>query len=220
MQAARARTSTFVASRLLGGLAAVCLLLSACARLPYTTQVIQEDKRVVVIIQREVEHKGYTHPVSFKPDELKALLAGFSIREQKSVPLRWFSEDVPPKKIFRLDELEALAPALTEAFAKAGPDERVHFTLLAPGPNPNYDRDTTAGWLVFRDPFFHLEVEYFHTLLPVRKIDQYDYNFPLTNKAPASYLLYFEPGRFWVVDPAIGKRGVDARAFLKAAGSP
>lgn len=191
-----------------------------CARLPYTTQVVQQDQRAVVTIQHEVERKGYTHPTQLSVEELRRILSGFSVREKKQVPMRWFAEEVPPKTVFRQDELDALVPAIAQAFQKLGPEERVYFTVLAPGPNPNYDRDTTAGWLAFRDPFLHIDLEYFHTLLPVRKSDQYDYNFPLTNKAPASYLIYFEPGRFWIVDPIDGDRGVDIRGLLKSAHAP
>ena len=202
-------------------IALVAVLAAAgCARLPYTTQVVQQDQRVTVTIQREVERKGYTHPVQFSEEELRTILSGFSVREKKQIPLRWFTEEVPPKTVFRQDELDALVPAITQAFQKLGPEERVYFTVLAPGPNPNYDRDTTAGWLAFREPCLHIGLDYFHTLLPVRKIDQYDYNFPLTNKAPASYLIYFEPGRFWIVDPGDGDRGVDVRGFLRAGGLP
>ena len=193
---------------------------TGCARLPYTTQVVQQNQRVTVTIQHEVERKGYTHPAQFSSDDLRRILSGFSIREKKTVPMRWFAEEVPPKNLFRQDELDRLVPAIEQGFQRLGPEERVYFTVLAPGPNPNYDRDTTAGWLAFRDPYFHIGLEYFHTLLPVRKIDQYDYNFPLTNKAPASYLIYFEPGRFWIVDPAGGERGVDVRGLLRASGLP
>jgi len=194
--------------------------VAGCARLPYTTQVVQQEQRVVVTIQHEVDHKGYTHPLQLSPDELRRILSGFSVREKKAMPMRWFAEEVPPKTVFRQDELDALAPGIVQALQKLGPDERVYFTVLAPGPNPNYDRDTTAGWMAFRDPYFHIGLDYFHTLLPVRKIDQYDYNFPLTNKTPTSYLIYFEPGRFWIVDPAGDDRGVDIRGLLKSANMP
>jgi hypothetical protein len=199
---------------------AVLAATEGCARLPYTTRVVQKDQRVVVTIQHEVEHKGYTHPAQFSVEELRTTLSGFSVREKKQIPLRWFAEEVPPKTVFRRDELDMLAPALAQAFEMLGPEERVYFTVLAPGPNPNYDRDTTAVWLAFRDPYLHLALDYFHTLLPVRQIDQYDYNFPLTNKAPASYLIYFEPGRFWMVDPIDGERGVEIRGLLKSANAP
>lgn len=206
--------------RLIIILIAVAAAVHGCARLPYTTQVVQQDQRVFVAIQHEVKRTAYTHPMQFNPDELKTVLNGFSVREKKKVPLRWFAEEVPPQKAFRQDELDALVQPLASAFEKAGPEERVYFRLYMPGPNPNYDRDTTAGWLAFHDPYLHMELDYFHSLLPVRKIDQYDYNYPLTEPTPISYHLYFEPGRFWVVDPASGDRAVDIRGLFKSSSVP
>jgi hypothetical protein len=203
-------------SRLIAlGIAFVLIFGVACARLPYTTRIIHDSPRALVALRHELKPAGYTQPAQLTADELRPALAGLSIREKRGVPLRWFAEDVPPKRLFRPDELEVLTPLLIEALGQAGPDEHVAFRLLAPGPNPNYDRDTTAGWVAFRDPYLHVEVDYFHTLLPVRRIDQYDYNFPLTEKNPADYLLYFEPGRFWVVDRATGERAIDLRAMSK-----
>jgi hypothetical protein len=65
-----------------------------------------------------------------------------------------------------------------------------------------------------------MELDYFHTLLPVRKTDQYDYNYPLPERTPLSYHLYFEPGRYWVEDPASGDRAVDIRGLLKSGSAP
>ena len=41
-----------------------------------------------------------------------------------------------------------LKPVLAEALRRATPEERVAFTLLAPGMNPRYDRDVLGGWLL------------------------------------------------------------------------
>jgi hypothetical protein len=190
--------------------------LFGCARLPYTTAVLHEDQRVRVTLQREVEPAGYTHPVQLSAAEVASLLRGFSIREQQRLPLRWFAEEIPPKPLFREDEVQALAPPLAEALQKVGPEERVHFELLAPGFNPRYRKDTNAGWVAVRDPYLYLTMEYFHTQIPVRKSDQYDYNYPTPPPPPKDYLLYFEPGRFWVTNGK-GKRAVDFRPFLQSA---
>ena len=131
---------------LIGGL----LSLFGCARMPYTVRTVHEDQRVVVTIQREVKPAGYSHPVQLSAQELGQILSSFSFRAKQRLPLRWFAEEVPPKTVFRQDELEALAPFLAEALQKVGPDERVHFQVLAPGMNPAYERDTTGGWIFTR----------------------------------------------------------------------
>jgi len=200
----------------------LCVLIAGvlgegCARLPYTTQVLHEDRRVVVSLQRDPDAAPYTHPVRLQADEVTAVLNGFSFREKQRLPLRWFAEEVPPKKIFRSDEMQALVPFLVEGLEKAAPDERVYFQVLAPGMNPAAERDTTAGWIAVREPYLHLVLEHYHAQFPVRKSEQWDLRYPATPPLPKTYLLYFEPGRFWETEPESGRQAVQLREFLKAA---
>lgn len=194
---------------------AVGFTISGCARLPYTTKMVHDDERIVVNVQREVEPQAYTHPIQLTSGEVAAILRGLSIREQQRLPLRWFAEELPPKPLFRHDELEALAPHLADALQQLGLNERAHFEVRGPGNNPRYSRDTLAGWVAVRDPYLYLKVEYFHNQIPIRKSDNYDYNYPLTPPTPKNYILYFEPGRFWVADDK-GTRAVEYRQFLKS----
>ncbi|HJU63465.1 MAG TPA: hypothetical protein VJ864_15595, partial [Candidatus Binatia bacterium] len=149
--------------------------------------------------------------------ELAAVLAGFSFREKQRLPLRWFAEEVPPKKIFRADEMQVVVPFLVEALERAAPDERVYFQVLAPGMNPAAERATTAGWIAVREPYLHLVLEHYHAQFPLRKSEQWDLRYPTTPPEPKTYLLYFEPGRFWETDPVSRQQAVRLREFLKAA---
>lgn len=191
------------------------VLAASCARLPYTTSVVHEDRRVIVSLQRDPHAVPYTHPVHLPADELTAVMSGFSFREKQRLPLRWFAEEVPPKKIFRSDEMQALVPFLSEGLAKASPDERVYFQVLAPGINPAAERDTTAGWIAVREPYLHLELEHYHAQFPVRKSEPFDLRYPATPPMPKTYILYFEPGRFWETDQASGRQAVQLPEFLK-----
>ena len=211
------RTRFLQAYRLLVCLLLVGMMSVGCARLPYTTKVIHEDRRVVVSLQRDLDAVPYTHPVQLRADEVSAVLAGFSFREKQRLPLRWFAEEVPPKKIFRTDEMEAVVPFLVEGLEKAAPDKRVYFQLLAPGMNPAADRDTTAGWIAVREPYLHLVLEHYHAQFPTRKSEQWDLRYPAIPPEPGTYLLYFEPGRFWETDPVSGQQAVQLREFLKTA---
>ena len=195
-------------------LVAVLISLTGCARMPYTTHVLHEDRRVRITAQHELEPAGYSHPVRLSPADLANILRGLSIRETQRLPLRWFEEEVPPKPLLRADEISALAPALADALTRVGPDERVHFEVIAPGMNPAILNDVVAGWVAVRDPHFHIVPEYFHTQIPTHKSDPYDYNYPTPPPPPRDYLLYFEPGRFWV-ESGKGRRALDYRQFLK-----
>jgi hypothetical protein len=187
--------------------------LGGCARLPYTTKLVHEDQRVEVKLQREVKPAGYAHPAQLTPTEVAAILRGFSMRPQKSVPMRWFDEEVPPKPVFREDEIMALSKWLPAGLQAATSEERVHFALFAPGMNPSNERDVTAGWVAVREPYFYFTIEYFHTQVPTRMSDQYDFNLPTPPPLAGSYQLYFEPGRFWLSD-SNGERGLEYRQFL------
>jgi hypothetical protein len=202
------------------GCAGAALLTLSCARLPYETTSIQQTERLRVALQREVEPATYTHPVELSTSDLAALLAGYSIRPRPSLPLRWYAEEVPPTRLFRADEIQVLAPVLGEALRRASPNERVAFTLLAPGLNPRYDRDVVGGWLTFREGLLHLTIEYFHVPQPATRFSPYDTNYPTPPSGPEAYVLYFEPGRFWVLDEMRKSRAVDVRGFLKSAARP
>lgn len=204
--------STSCALTMLG---VIGLGLTGCARLPYTTKVVYEGPLVHVALQQEVKPTGYSHPVQLTVQEVAATLRGFSLRAEQRLPLRWFAEEAPPKKLFREDELMLLSSYLVDGLRAAGPEERVHFQLSAPGMNPADSRNVTAGWMAIREPYLYLGIEYFHTAIPIRKVDNYYQNNPVLPPMPTTYLLFFEPGRFWVTDQK-GTRGLDYRPFLKA----
>lgn len=198
----------------------MALAANGCARLPYTTTVLHDDERLAVTLQHEVEPMGYTHPVQLTAGEVAAILRGFSLRPAQTLPLRWYAEEEPPKPLFREDELSLVAPALSQAFQRVGPAERVWFEVRAPGLNPATSRSVTAGWLAVRDSYLYLTIEQVHAQIPIRKSDQYDYNFPTPPPLPGSFLLYFEPGRFWVTEGSGTARALHYREFLKSAIPP
>lgn len=194
---------------------AVMGLSSSCARLPYTTKVVHEDGRVVVTLLQELDQPAYSHPAQLSSEDITAILERFSFRPKQRLPLRWFAEEDPPKPIFRPDELKALTGRLSEGLHAAGPGERVHFELRAPGFNPTARYDVIGGWIAVRDPYLYLTLEYVHVQVPNHKFDPYDYNYPTPPQLPRDYLLYFEPGRFWGTDQQ-GDSALDYRAFLSA----
>ena len=187
-----------------------------CARLPFTTATIYESSYTQILLQQEVEPAGYTHPIRFTADQVAAMLHGFSLRAEQSVPLRWFAEEQPPQKLLREDEIARLATYLVDAFEKAGPNERVHFALSAPGINRADAKTVTSGWMAVREPFIYVTVEQFHAEVPIRRSDQYLPNNPQMPPLPGSFRLFFEPGRFWRIDRA-GVRALEYREFLKSA---
>jgi hypothetical protein len=187
---------------------------TACARMPYTTKTVHEDFRVAVTVQHEIGPSKYSHPVQLTAEQVVAILRNFSLREEQRLPLRWFAEEVAPKPVFREEELVWVSPYLVEALQKAGPEERAHFQVFAPGMNRADTRNVTAGWVAVREPYLYLTIEYFHTEIPTRHSDPYYPNNPEMPPQPKTYLLFFEPGRFWVTDQK-GTRALQFQDYLK-----
>ena len=185
-----------------------------CSRIPYTTKTVHQDSRVAVDLQHEIAPARYSHPVQLTADQVAAILRNFSLREEQRLPLRWFAEEQSPKPVFREEELVWVSPYLVTALEKAGPDERAHFQLFSPGMNRADTRNVTAGWVAVREPFLYLTIEYFHTEIPTRHSDPYYPNNPEMPPQPKTYLLFFEPGRFWVTDQS-GARALQFQDFLK-----
>lgn len=192
----------------------VGVTVTGCARLPYTTRTIHQDARLVVTVEHDAKSSA-SHSVQLTAADVSRILKGFSIRPQQRLPLRWFAEETPPRPLFREDERELLAPSLAEALQQLKSNERAHFEVIAPGFNPRDERDVVAGWVAIRDPLLYINIEYFHDQLPKRSSDWYDYNHPTPPKSPRDYILYFEPGRFWLSDEK-DARGVEFSQFLKS----
>jgi hypothetical protein len=191
--------------------------LVGCARLPYTTKTVYESKFVGVTLQREIAPTGYSHPAQFTADQMTMILRGFSLREQQRLPLRWFAEEQPPQRLLRDDEIMRVAAFLVDAFEKAGPDERVHFTLAAPGKNRADTKTVTDGWMAIRGSKLYMTIEHFHAEIPMRSSDNYFPNNPQMAPLPGSFLLFFEPGRFWGADRQQEVWALDYREFVKSA---
>lgn len=196
-------------------LSSLSLWTYGCARIPETTRVLQDDDRVLVAFETDLDAppRAHTTRTDISTERLTALLRGFSVRPHHAV----FADDTPPKKLFRERELEALVPALHEALLKVGFRERIRFEVLSPGRNPRYWRDVTGGWVKVRDHYLHLGVDYLHVEQPVRKADAYDRNYPTPWAPEKNYTVYFEPERYYVVDPLVKGFAVDLDRYNGAA---
>jgi hypothetical protein len=208
-----------VGSRLV--LALFCLLAIGCARLPVPIQVIHEDQRMAIRIERVAKDESYTHPISLKVADVAKLLKGMSSREQPATwPLRLFGKTATPERLFRDEELQALAPYLVEGLRMANPNEWVAFALYEPGLNPSYERIVTSGWIAVRDPFFHVGLTYVRSLQPQSPTRGYYPFYPEVPPAPPPYELFFEPQQFWMKDPADGTSAVQFLDYLRTVAPP
>ena len=99
-------------------IAAYILIGLGCARMPYTTSMVHQDQRVTVMLQREIEQPGYTHPVQIAPQQVATILRGFSLREEQRLPLRWFAEEAPPEENLQRRRTGRIDPAALRCAAE------------------------------------------------------------------------------------------------------
>ena len=209
----------FVGSRL--GLALFCLLAIGCARLPVPIQDIHEDQHMVIRIERVAKDEGFTHPMSLKSADVARVLRGISVREQPSTwPLRLFGKTATPERLFRDEQLQALAPYLVEGLRMANPNERITFALYEPGLNPTYERIVTSGWMAIRGPFFHVGLTYVRSLQPQSLTRGYYPFYPEVPPAPPPYELFFEPQQFLMKDPTDGTPAIQFVDYLRTVVPP
>jgi hypothetical protein len=178
--------------------------------------VIQDDPRLLVTVEREVQPSRYTHPIDLTGEQVGAILREFSIIEKQRVDASW-SPGTRPKRLFSDGEVDRLAPVLAEGLKKAGPEDRVYFEVRAKGNNALYDRDVVAGWMAARDPYLYLKIEHFHTQMPMTNEDPYfkSPRYPSLPPAETDYILYFRKDGLWGNDPQ-GTPSLDYRRFLSA----
>ncbi|GAB4343491.1 MAG: hypothetical protein Kow0099_22000 [Candidatus Abyssubacteria bacterium] len=115
--------------------ALACIVtVTGCAQTRTVKTEIYRDRQMEIALRSMVGpegqplQRGYSHPASFEPDELKYLLASLKFRERG---LLGWSE---AKRVFTSAELYRLAPHLIEAFAKATPEDEISFRVLTPRP--------------------------------------------------------------------------------------
>lgn len=203
------------------GLAMLCLLAVGCARLPVPIEVIHEDQSLLIRTERVATDKPYTHPTSFKADDLSRILRGISVQERPgSFPLQLYGRASEPERLFDEREIRAIVPYLAAGLQAAKPDERVAFALYEPGLNPTYERVVTSGWIAVRAPFFHIACDYVRSLQPISPSHNYSLFYPELPPAPPPYDVLFEPQQFWITDPADETSAVQFREYLRTVAPP
>lgn len=200
------------------GLILFLYFVMGCARLPVPVQVMHEDQNLLIRTERVSNGKNYSHPLSLKADDVAKILSGFSVQERPtSWPLRLFGKDTTPERLFSQDQIQVLAPYLADGLRAAKPDERVAFALYTPGPNSAYERYVTSGWIVVRNPFFHIALEYVRSLQPRSPTHNYYPFYPEMPSTPPPSDVLFEPHEFWMADPVDGQAAVQFRDYLRSA---
>jgi hypothetical protein len=110
-------------------LAVLCaFVLCSCAQTRVVKTKIYGDRGQTISLRKEVSAdavpvaKGYSHPITFEPEDLKYIMS--SIGYQEKGLFGWSDT----QRLFTAEQLYRLTPHLLEGLAKATPDDEVLFS--------------------------------------------------------------------------------------------
>ncbi len=180
-----------------------------------------------VLLVPEEESQRNDHPVTLTPTEIGTLLHRVLYSERRNFLSRLLIGEAVKHRVFHLDDIAFLAPAVSQALAQATPDERVFFHLSRPGSGTGEQgttptqtgmpgvamgrpviiggEESTSGWIFVRGPLLHLvlsEVQYVHG--PAPDISQYIREMQNVPKVPTGFTLTFDPETYMVTESSWG----------------
>ena len=143
--------------RLMAGCCLIALALGACStgRMVYDQNDVRIGIETDPSVGRGKPPVANAHPAQLTKEEIKTLLGMVHVTGWSGMVLGIFA---PPQPVPLLPDtqLNDHAAHFSEAFAQAGPDERVFFSF--PKPDVHYSEDRTTGALFLRERYLHVVV--------------------------------------------------------------
>lgn len=103
------------------------LITASCVGAP-EVRSIYEDVRTSVRLQEDREAgAGHSHPTRLSPLEVAKLLGGVRVVDERYALHELIAGSAPAEAAFNLEEIRALAPAISKALSIARPNELVTF---------------------------------------------------------------------------------------------
>ncbi len=132
----------------------------------------------------------YDHPVSWKDEDLAAVMAGLFLEERVGL----MDNVKPSQPLFSAEEIDLLHPAIRQAFEKATRAEWIAFVLLQPH---GAETEVTSGGLFVESHRMHVVVANHRTLVAGNSVDLAGVrNNPFYSIKGSGGGLAFEPRRF------------------------
>jgi hypothetical protein len=173
-------------------------LLAGCAVPQTPARVIYEDPANFVRVEKdptvfvELPHTLHSHPVSISPDQIARILNGFRARDHRTALHIRISGEAPKEPVFRKEEVELLAPRISEALERAEPTERVAYYLSQ--PQTSIKREITTGGIYVRGNHLHFILGNYHVIYGIPAYGMvYDRRYPIMPTAAKGFDLFFEP---------------------------
>ncbi|HEY3198405.1 MAG TPA: hypothetical protein VGJ57_10350 [Nitrospirales bacterium] len=133
--------------------ATVLILLLGCASRQAEVK-IHESSHGAVSLER-VDNGSYqaSHPVSVDSSIIATVLGGLLVQEKQGAVQALLGTVPQPVPVFSEEEIRFLSPLITDAFARASPDERVKFHVAQGLPLGSV---ITGAWLFIKQDQLYL----------------------------------------------------------------
>lgn len=114
----------------------ITLALSACATRPELDLTIHESDRGAVYVER-IHDRSFraAHPITVSADTMARLLRGVIIKEDRGPFGNLVIGRPGAVRAFRDEDIQFLAPLLSEGLTKAASDQQIGFRVVRPGMN-------------------------------------------------------------------------------------
>jgi hypothetical protein len=142
-------------------LVAGSLLVAGCASRWVSTPVLNEkNAKVSLELHQEGDEtvaQNYSHPYAINTGDLERMLNDMAYIEKVGMVEKAIKGQ-KPEPVFQADESARLAPAVSEALAKATPDQRVRFQSLNRGGGLIFASRRVTEGVVFAGPSDRLNI--------------------------------------------------------------
>lgn len=170
------------------------VVFSGCSAPVLTSRVVlQEPAWFVRLDSFATEDRAsarYDHPVSWKDEDLAAVMAGLFLEERGGL----MDNAKPPQSLFSAEEINLLYPAIRQAFEKATRTEWIVFVLVQPH---GVETGVTSGALFVESHRLHVVVANHRRVLAQHSGELADVRTnPLHSIKGSGGSLAFEPPRF------------------------
>ncbi len=179
-------------------LALTLTFFSACAVPHVPSRIVYEDP--TTFVRAEADHRvlperpetRHTHPATVGATEMAMILKGVHVRDHRLTVHTWISGQAEIEPAFTDEEIELLAPKLSEALEKATPEERVTYYLSY--PQTSVKRQITSGGLYVQHRELHFTLSNHREIYGIPAYGMvYDRRYPTLPIAPKGFDVLFDP---------------------------
>jgi len=173
-------------------------LLAGCAVPHVPSRIVYEDP--INFVRLELDPRvlpdrpdtRHAHPAEITAEDMAVILRGIHVRDRRLAIHEWIAGEAPVEAAFTDAEGELLAAKLSDALAKATPEERVTYYLSY--PQTSIKRQITSGAVHMQDGRLHFTLSNHREIYGIPAYGMiYDRRYPALPVIPKNFDVFFEP---------------------------